>query len=161
MARRLDEAPRAGGLFYTDTGTAIDANGFPLEDAPARPENTKPEDQPFNRLLASTTIGPTGFSPGVSGGGLDVKQLGDAIGQALVAAAGRQSAGAEAEERSATGAQDITDGAKDSRVKEGATPLATGSATAEALARPAANAQRPPDDADSSGGGVSTNATVK
>lgn len=77
--RRLDEALRPGGLYYLPDGTAHDANGNVLENAPKRPENTAPDEQPFARLQASG-VAAGGF------GGFDVKALGLAIGMGLQAA---------------------------------------------------------------------------
>jgi hypothetical protein len=143
MARRLDEAPRAGGLYYTRDGTAIDANGVPLDDAPARPEDTKPEDQPYARMVAATTVGAGGAPAGATG--FDARALGAAIAEGLTQAAGRASANAEAT-RTATDAHDeITEGAKDAKPKQGAAPIAVGSATAEAFAAPSPNAQKVPE----------------
>lgn len=154
MARKLDEAPRPGGLYYTRDGVAIDSNGVPLDNAPDRPEDTKPEDQPYARLVAATTIG-AGGAPG--GTGFDAKALGAAIAEGLTQAAGRASANQEAHRTSVDAADEITEGAKDSKPKEGAVPIATGSATAEAFARPAPNAQPVPESGASDS--TSVNAT--
>lgn len=77
--RRLDEALRPGGLYYTVDGTAHDAHGNVLEGAPKRPENTKPEDQPGARMAALAGVGPGGGAAG----GLDMRMLGLAIAQGL------------------------------------------------------------------------------
>lgn len=78
--RRLDEALRPGGLYYTVDGTAHDAHGQVLENAPKRPENTKPEDQPYARMVAASTIGASGAPVGAQ---FDINALGMAIGRGL------------------------------------------------------------------------------
>lgn len=76
--RRLDEALRPGGLYYTADGTAHDAHGNVLEGAPKRPENTKPEDQPHAKMAGMANLGPGGAPSG-----FDMRQLGMAIAQGL------------------------------------------------------------------------------
>lgn len=76
--RRLDEALRPGGLYYTTDGTPHDAHGNVLEGAPKRPDNTAPEDQPFSKLAAMTSVGPGGAPSG-----FDMRALGMAIAQGL------------------------------------------------------------------------------
>lgn len=78
--RRLDEALRPGGLYYTKDGTPHDAHGQILEGAPKRPEDTKPEDQPYARMVAASTVGAGGAPVGLP---FDVNALGMAIGRGL------------------------------------------------------------------------------
>lgn len=70
--RRLDEALRPGGLYYTVDGTAHDAHGNVLEGAPKRPENTNPEDQPFAKIAAMSNVGPGGSPAGLETLGLAI-----------------------------------------------------------------------------------------
>jgi len=129
-------------LFYLQDGTAVDANGVPLEGAPERPEDTKPEDQPHAKLLAATTVG-AGGAPS----SFDFKALGSAIAEGLTQAAGRAAANAEAVDAANKKSDEIYESAKDVKPKEGATPIVTGSATAELN-------QGPPSDAALKAAGV-------
>ena len=40
----MAESQRAGGLYYTAQGAAVDSEGREIKDAPKRPENTSPEE---------------------------------------------------------------------------------------------------------------------
>ena len=42
----MAKASREGGLYYTDKGVAVDAEGKKLEDAPDQPKDTDPSKQP-------------------------------------------------------------------------------------------------------------------
>lgn len=138
MARKLDEAPRAGGLYYLRDGTAVDANGVPLDGAPARPDDTKVEDQPHARLASSTTIG-AGGAPSA----FDFKALGASIAEGLTQAAGRAAANAQATQESEQQRDAFDKGA--SGAKTGDRPaIVPGSATAEAFGGPNAGAVEAP-----------------
>lgn len=119
--RRLDEALRPGGLYYLPDGTAHDANGNVLENAPKRPENTSPEDQPFARLAAMTSVGPGGFP--VQN---DMNALGMAIARGLtLASEGKIDTEATDPNKSISDVQaardELAGGAADAKPKPGAT----------------------------------------
>lgn len=42
----MAESKRAGGLYYREDGTAVDAEGQVIEDAPKRAKDTHPSKQP-------------------------------------------------------------------------------------------------------------------
>ena len=42
----MAKAQRDGGLYYTDKGVAVDAEGKKIEDAPKQPKDTDPSKQP-------------------------------------------------------------------------------------------------------------------
>jgi hypothetical protein len=142
MARRLDEAPRVGGLYYLTDGTAVDANGVPLDGAPKRPDDTKPEDQPYAQLVAATTVGAAGVRGAAP---MDFKALGAAIADGLTQAAGRAQANADASQTAAERHDELTDSARDAKPKEGAAAIVPGSATAEAGQAAPRGVEPPPD----------------
>jgi hypothetical protein len=132
-------------LYYTADGTAHDAHGNVLENAPKRPENTKPEDQPFARLAAMTSVGPGGFP--VQN---DMNALGMAIARGLsMASEGKLEPAEDVNKNDIASTHSTRDelaaGAQDAKVKPGATvdarviPAAIpgGEAAAAAAAAPA------------------------
>ena len=145
MARRLDEALRPGGLFYTTDGTAVDAHGNVLEGAPARPDDTKPEDQPYARLAAASSIG-TG-AVGTSGAAMDFEAIGRGIAAGLQQAAGRTAANAEATDQANKAHEELRSGAESAKIDENRPAIVPTSATADVgiglpATREAADAQR-------------------
>lgn len=62
----MAKAQREGGLYYTDKGVAVDAEGKKLEDAPKQPKDTDPSKQ-----------------PGAAGASTSEERLGIAIATAL------------------------------------------------------------------------------
>jgi hypothetical protein len=134
MAPRIDEALRPGGLYYDASGTAHDAEGRPLEGAPDRPENTPPDQQPFNRMIAATTIGAgfAGAPAGIGGaGGLDVEALGAAIGRGLASAANAATANAEAGKRAVDQHNEVRSAAEGAKVDTSRPAIVPASATAD------------------------------
>lgn len=118
--RRLDEALRPGGLYYTADGTAHDANGNVLEGAPERPKDTPVEEQPHNKMAAAFS-GSGGTAGGV-GATMDVERLGAAIAVGLRSAAGGAQ-NAEAVATSQTAHDELVDGAKEAKPKENTPPI--------------------------------------
>lgn len=118
--RRLDEALRPGGLYYTADGTAHDANGNILEGAPPRPKDTPVEEQPHNRVAAA--FAGSGGSAGGVGATMDVEKLGAAIAVGLRSAAGG-SANAEAVASAAESRDGLVDSAKEAKPKENTPPI--------------------------------------
>lgn len=121
--RRLDEALRPGGLTYLPDGTPVDAHGNVLEGAPARPDNTKPEDMPHNRMAQA------GLAPasGTAAPAFDMRALGTAIADGLKMAASN----ADATRSNAEQADALADGAEDATIKPDTAPIVPASATAE------------------------------
>jgi hypothetical protein len=128
VPRRLDQALRPGGLYYTADGTAHDAHGNVLKDAPKRPENTPPDKQPAAILAAqsSTTGMPAGF---------DMRVLGSAIAEGLRQATSG-SANAQAMETASDQHAEIADGVKDTQVDSSRPPLGDVSRVTEVGAVP-------------------------
>lgn len=127
--RRLDEAHRPGGLTYLVDGTPVDANGNVLEDAPKRPENTKPEDMPHNRLAAIGAAPVAGTAP--AGGAFDMRVLGQAIAEGLTMAAGRASVNQEATQANDELSASIAEDAKGAKIDPDRAPIVPSSATAD------------------------------
>lgn len=115
VPRRLDEALRPGGLYYTADGTAHDAHGNVLKDAPKRPDNTPPDKQPAAILAAqSSTSGmPAGF---------DMRVLGSAIAEGLRQATSG-SVNAEAHETAENQRAELADGVRDTTIDTGRPPI--------------------------------------
>lgn len=114
--RPLDQAPRRGGLYYTADGTAHDANGNILKDAPERPKDTQPHEQPYARMLAQSSIGAT---PG-NAGGFDAEAMGKAIARGIMEAGASRQANSEATRTATSEQAELTKGAKDAKVDDGA-----------------------------------------
>lgn len=115
--RRLDEALRPGGLYYTVDGTAHDANGNVLEGAPKRPDNTEPQSQP-HALASGVAAG--GFP------GLDINALGEAIGRGIQRASEGQIEDPQKNAPDTTAQRDeLAAGIQDTKVKEGSQPIDT------------------------------------
>ena len=115
--RRLDEALRPGGLYYTADGTAIDANGRILKDAPERPEDTPENEQPHAKLLAASTVGATGAP--ATGMPFDPETFGAAIARGLAKAAANDDA-----TKTATDARSsLEESASGAKIDENAPPV--------------------------------------
>lgn len=115
--RRLDEALRPGGLYYTANGTAHDANGNVLEGAPKRPDNTNPDDQPFAKFASG--VGASGAPAG-----MDMRTLGMAIAQGLKL--GAEGAVDEPKAADAVAQRDeLASAAADAKVKPDTPPVQT------------------------------------
>jgi hypothetical protein len=115
--RRLDEAPRPGGLYYTADGTAVDAHGNVLENAPERQADTPPHEQPFAKVAAASASGP------VAAAGIDAKALGEAIAAGLVNASARREANADATTTATTAREGIQEGAEGAQIDKGQPPV--------------------------------------
>lgn len=70
----MSESKRSGGLYYREDGTAVDAEGQPIDGAPKRPKDTHPSKQ-----------------TGASGGPSSEERMGTAIAQALIKATDERS----------------------------------------------------------------------
>lgn len=114
--RRLDEALRPGGLYYTANGTAHDANGNVLEGAPKRPENTNPDDQPFAKFASG--VGASGAPAG-----MDMRTLGMAIAQGLKL--GAEGATDEPKADAVAQRDELASAAVDAKIKPDTPPVQT------------------------------------